>query len=184
MPIFGDSNSFAIECSIDSEPSTQYPTIFCHLVLGNELIGNAEECDLLELCAMHLYDLRELIDEGKGSLTHPLFQTLNDREILELIYKSNQLEEEFNPAFSYLPALEEESLLSRHTFMLAESLDQHYLVLIEQDEKLKFIWSRERNTESTVRSVECDRRTIVDAISSCLEYLKHSYPNHLLWLIN
>ena len=183
MPIFGDEKTFGTKCFITDEPPVNgWIFIRCHLVLGSQFIGDPDETDALGVSAGHLKRLRDQVTGRYGNLTHPLFQSLTDVEIFELILKSNQLEEEFDPNFEYLPALEKERLFGRHHFFVGESTDAYFLVVIEQSEKLKFLWKNLRAKEVQSHSVECSREEVVFAIDSCLNYLKNAFPEQMSWL--
>src|SRR5688500_18513733 len=131
MPTFGDKNTFAINCVANGEVTPDnWVFIRSHLILGGEYIGNPEEIDVLGVIAGHLKELRKRLSEP-GSLKHSLYDSLSDKEILELIIKSNQLEEEFDPAYAYLPALEHERLFGKHFFSVGESTDRYYLTVVE-----------------------------------------------------
>jgi hypothetical protein len=180
MPVFGNENTFGISCFInDNQPVNGWIFIRCHLVLGHQLIGDPDETDALGVTSLHLESLRDKVKGNFGSLTHPLFASLTDVEIFELILKSNQLEEEFDPKFNYLPALEEEGLFGKHHFFIGESTDAYGLFVIEQSDKLKFLWKNFRTQEHRSLSVECKIDEVVSAINSCLAYLKNVYPDQM-----
>ncbi len=153
-------------------------------MLKGEVIGNPDEVDMLGTCIGDLQRLRNKVLENQGIPTDPLFNGLNDDEIVELIYKSNQLEEEFNPTYTYLPALETNELWYRHQVALAESTDHFALVVLEKNEKLKFLWQkfedREKGTKN-LKSVSVDYGTFYFAIDEFFAFVKQAYPKALEW---
>jgi hypothetical protein len=183
MPVFGDKNTFAIDCFVPGHiPPEEQVLIYCHLVLGNQYIGLPDDPDLLGTCGLHLKKLKEIVLGENEQITHSLFDSLSDREILELIWKANQSEEEFDPGFNYLPNLESERLWSKHTFMLGESLDQYYMAVIDQFENIKFIWTEGKRTESELYVTISNRDFVISTIDDCLTYMKQVYPERFSWL--
>lgn len=183
MPFFGDENTFAIQCSANEQnPSDEWIHIRCHLILNGQYIGDPEETDVLDVSVGHLERLQNQIKGDYGTLIHPLFQSLSDEEIFELILKSNQLETEFDPKFSYLPALEQEGLFGTHHFIVGESTDAYFLVVIEQSEKVKFLWRNLRLKEVQTHAVACSKEEVISAINGCLNYFKNAFPRKLSWL--
>ena len=184
MQLFGESKSFAISCRIPGLiPEGDQVLIYCHLMLNGCLIGNIGEADLLGTCAGDLKRMRDKVKSKKVSLENALFASLNETEILEQVYKSNQLKHEFDPAFSHLPELATNELWLTHRIQLAESTDGYDIIVIEQAGKLKFIWRNCRSKETDVHFTYTDHATLIEAIDSCLKYLKTSYPERLSWLV-
>jgi hypothetical protein len=180
MAIFGNEKTFGIQCLITNDPPVNgWIFIRCHLFLGGQLIGNQDETDSLGVTSQHLEMLRDRVAGLPGTISHPLFQFLTDIEILELILKSNQLEEEFEPQYYYLPALEAEGLFGKHSFYVGESTNAYFLVVIEQLGLLKFLWKNFRRKENVTHSVYCSREEVVSAINACLKYLKNSFPTQM-----
>jgi hypothetical protein len=175
MPIFGDTSSFAIRCDPDPLVIGRRSFAICHLILSGEEIGDPDDTDMVGVSASHLEMLEERILGKYGSLEQELFSSYTDLEILELIFKSNQLEEEFDDKYSYLPVLESEGLWGKHTFYLGESLDAYFMVMVKQDGLLKFIWRNCRLDEVAVRSASCAEEQVLKAINSARVFLAEQY---------
>jgi hypothetical protein len=180
MQIFGNRNTFAI-CYTPvskSRNSEGAVLIYCHLMLKGNLIGDPNEWNILGNCFCDLLDLRNKVQKNQGQFRDSIFDGLNDYEIMELIYKSNQLEEEYNPAFSHLPVLKSNELWYNHTFMLAESIDQYKLVVFEEEGKLKFVWHKreDRNIQlENLNTVYVEYDLFYSVIDKFLQFLKDSY---------
>lgn len=180
MHFFGNKKTFAISYNSRPEWNTgSHILVYCHLVLDGLIIGDPEEVDLLGTCISDLQKLRLKVSINEGHFRNPLFARLNDNEILELIYKSNQLKEEYDPAFSYLPTFETNELWNNHTVKLAESTDQYAIVVIEENELLKFIWQAWKDRESKIENlnkVYVDHQTFYSAIDDFISFVKYAHP--------
>jgi immunity protein 42 of polymorphic toxin system len=185
MQIFGEKDIFAISYKTGPEwNSGNQPLIYCHLILKGILIGDPEEVDLLGTCVGHLQRLRDKVQKNEGYLSDPPFDGLDDNEVMELIYKSNQLEEDYDPVFSYLPSAETNDLWYRHTVSLAESTDHYAIVVFEEKEKLKFLWQKWEDRENrleTINSVFVEHKIFYAAINEFLLFAKATYPESLEW---
>jgi hypothetical protein len=147
-------------------------------MLKGTVIGDPEEYNILDNCFDDILDFRNKVQKNQGQFRESLFDGLKDYEILELIYKSNQLESEYNPAFSHLPVLDSNDLWVKHTFTLAESTDHYKIVVFEEAGKLKFIWKKWEDLNirlENITSVYVEYRTFYSAIDNFLMFLKDSY---------
>jgi hypothetical protein len=186
MQIFGDKNTFAICYRPRPEWNTQTQVlIYCHLMLAGTIIGDPDEVDMLGTCVGALDRLRNKIINNEGKLSDVLFNGLSDDEIMELVYKSNQLEEEYNPIYAHLPAQTTNKLWLKHTVSMAESTDQHAIVVFEQNGQLKFLWQswgeREKGLK-TLNSLLVHHKTFYSAINQFLIFIKDQFPEQLMWL--
>lgn len=177
MKLFGDKETFAISYrpyEREVEPDAYYDFAYCHLILGEHFIGSKDETCLLGTWTFMLESFQSHVNANKGNMFHPLFKGLTDREVFELIRKSNQLEEEFDPAFSYLPAQPGGELWLKHFLNLDETIDAYYIVVIESEGKMKFIWEASNSPE--LFSVVVNYETFNSTVDSCMDYLKTIYP--------
>jgi hypothetical protein len=184
MQIFGDKESFAISYRPRRDWSTESTIlVYCHLMLKGTIIG-PDEVDMLGTCIGDLQRLRDKVSKNEGNFRDPLFMGLKDDEIMELIYKSNQLEDEYNPAYAYLPALKTNELWYKHQVTIAESTDHYALVVFEENGKLKFLWQKfedRREGRTTLNSVLVDYSIFYSAINQFFAFVKQTYPDVLEW---
>jgi hypothetical protein len=181
MQFFGDNEIFAIRYRPYERLLNDDAIAYCHFVLGGHLIGEIEEPCLLGTWTMFVKDLLNHVEINRGNLSNQLFTGLTDREIFELIYKSNQLEEDFDPAFDYLATQPSEELWSMHHITLDETIDAYRIVLIEDGENLKFIWECWRdpcpsNEIGQLYSVTVGHSLFISTVDSCLSFLRTAYP--------
>lgn len=104
---------------------------------------------------------------------------------MELIYKSNQLEEEYNPIYAHLPAQTTNNLWLKHTVSMGESTDQHAIVVFEQNGQLKFLWQsweERRNGLKTLSGVLLRHKIFYSAINQFLIFIKDQFSEQLMWL--
>ena len=139
------------------------------------IIGESEEFDVLGTCVGDLERLRDKIQKYEGHFRDILFDGLTDDEVMELIYKSNQLESEYNPVFSHLPVMKTNELWYKHTVTLAESTDSYNIVVFEEGGKLKFVWQKWKDRKRGLKNennvfVEYD--DLYAAINEFLLYIK------------
>jgi Immunity protein 42 len=185
MQIFGEKDIFAISYKPGAEWSSgSQVLIFCHIMLKGTIIGNTEEVEMLGTCVADLQRLRDKVQTNEGYFRDPLFDGLDDNEVMELIYRSNQLEEDYDPAFSYLPSVETNDLWYRHTVTLAESTDHYAIVVFEEKGLLKFLWQKWEDRENrlaSINSVLVEHKTFYAAINEFLLFAKATYPETLEW---
>jgi hypothetical protein len=177
MRLFGDKNTFGISYRPFEGDLTNYTFAHCHLILGGHFIGNENESCLLGNWLSSVENLQNHIKEYTGHLSHPLFSGLTDREIFELIFKSNQPVEDFDPAFAYLPTQPTNELWKMHCVRLDETVDAYLIVIIEAEGRLKFIWKGWRNPcpqdeIGKLFSICVDHDFFNSTVETCLKFLK------------
>lgn len=137
---FGDINSFAVRYvsgyKVVSKSTTWYYA-HLHLSLNRQIIGDIEEpCSVL----MWLKSINLLLQRVKNNvLTHKDFLNKRDDELFELIWKANQFEEEFNPAYSYLPQLNN-SVWNNCHLSIDETTDAYLITTTQIGETIKILW--------------------------------------------
>lgn len=181
MRLFGDKITFAISYRPYDRELTDHAFAYCHIILGGHFIGSKDESCLLGTWSLFIEDLLNHIETNKGNLSNSLFSGLTDREIFELIFKSNQIDKDFDPAFADLPAQPTNELWVKHCVRLDETIDAYLIVVIEVGEKLKFIWKGWRDPcpqeeIGKLFSVIVDHESFVSTVNACLNFLKTNYP--------
>jgi hypothetical protein len=182
--IVGDPGIFAIQYqpfpnNANYEPSAKMA--LCHMIINNQLIGNPiEEC-YLPSWLFNLTDRRNRIDQQRHYLFPKEFEELSDREIFESILKSNQLEEEFQADFLYLPQLTNE-FWNAHHFTIDETIDRYLIyfyvrndritLLIEDDSKVK--GDMERSFQFIFKTL--DLNSFIRTIDEMTYFLLEQYP--------
>ena len=108
--------------------------------INGQILGNIEEPSYLSTWKSAVHRLQEKIKNDFDLLWHSEFENRNDIEIFELIWKANQQEEDYNPQFIYLPALENEIWSNCH-IAIDETIDAFLIAIIkQQNNKIKFLW--------------------------------------------
>src|SRR6185312_1010591 len=101
---FGNPTTFAIRVSsYAGAPGGVAKMAYCHITFGGQLIGDTEEPCYLPTWYFSLVRVKERITQIKDSLFPSEFKGLSQREIFEIILKSNQFGSEFHPDFLHLP---------------------------------------------------------------------------------
>lgn len=152
LKIFGNPSSFAIQfLPIAQEYHYEHPEkyAFCHLVVKNVIIGDPDEECYLSTWYAQLKRNRTFIWDNKNNLYPETFVNLTDREIFEIIIKSNEPEEDFDNNFRYLPQLKTE-VWRHHTFHLDETTDAYLMCFYIHGKSFKFIIEK-KWPESKVR---------------------------------
>ncbi|MCC6583622.1 MAG: hypothetical protein IT271_07965 [Chitinophagales bacterium] len=108
-------------------------------------------------------------------MKHKEFNSRSDEEIFELIFKSNQLEEEFKPQYKYLPILENTIWQDCH-ISIDETTDAWQIAMIQEDKILKIMWKgwRKPCPKSKLNkhySIVVERDFVINSINECLLYL-------------
>lgn len=138
---FGDESKFAIHYRSCSDKYNYAPTdkmAICHLIIGNNLIGQADEECYLPTWLFSLTDRRNRIADTKHLLFPKEFLNLSDREIFEIVLKANQFEDEFHPDFLYLPQLDNK-FWNDHQFTLDETIDGYLIYFYVKDNRITFL---------------------------------------------
>ncbi len=182
MPIFGYQNTFAISCKLPEyiNPNEQV-LILCHYLVAGDFIGNEDEPDLLGTCAGDLKRALVKLCDLQAAGHETIFDGLNDLEALAIVRKANQLEEEFEPNFLYLPQ-QPETFWYAHQLWLAESTDKAQVIVFNYAGRLKIIKQPYWDEPKEVKSVLSKFELATQAFTDCLQYLKSSYPDRLTWL--
>jgi hypothetical protein len=182
--IFGDKETFAINYRPQDLDYVNEPYIWphIHLILGGKFIGNPDEaCMLGTWCGFK--NQVEKIKKNQGNLRHSAFEGLSDEEIFELIDKTNQLEEEFKPEFMYLPQLSTK-LWYLHRITIDETIDGYYIMVIEENNQLKFMWISNgwyepQGEVGKLYTALVDYDEFFKTNSDFFAFLQNTYPGYL-----
>lgn len=181
--IFGNEAKFAIRylpCpkEYNYEQSDKYA--ICHLVINNVIIGTPTEECYLPTWFSQLLRNRDFIKENKKDLYQKDFISLTDREIFEIIIKSNETENEFDEKYLYLPQLDS-TVWHRHIFFLDETIDAFIICYYIFDGFIRFIIKKEcskeenENQERFIYSA-IDLNGFLAVIDSTIQFLRETYP--------
>jgi hypothetical protein len=182
--IFGDPKHFAITyrvCPEEYNYESSSKMAFCHCTINETLIGRIdEECYLPTWIHSLTYQTNRILND-RHLLFPKEFNGLSDREIFELILKSNQFEEEFHPDFTYLPQLDGE-FWSRHHFTIDETIDGYLVYFYVKDDRITFLIEDEtRKKKRDLRSYEFIFYTLelnyfLNIIDETTNFLVGNYP--------
>ena len=178
MRIFGNRKLFGIRYLPgwkSKDGRHQFATL--HLILGNQIIGNPEEVCLVGTWLARLENILRILQTRTDKLFKAEFINKTDREVFELIFKSNQLDEEFDPKYSYLEQLDSE-VWQFCSISIDETTDS-YKITMTADKKnnLKFIWKNlEKNDK--LHSVEVKIEVVEEAIKECLLIVNRERENY------
>ena len=184
MITFGDVNDFAINyqpCPESYNYDHTSKMAICHLVINDNLIGRSTEECYLPTWLFNLTDRKKRIIDTKDFLFPKEFEDLTDREIFEIILKANQLEEEFDPDFFYLPQLDDK-LWSRHSFTIDETIDSYVCFFYIRDGQIMFLIENNNGIlESDYRSYKfifhsVDLNYFINIIDQATIFLTQQYP--------
>jgi len=186
MRIFGDSAQFGIRYEPYENREGSTVPCCCHLILGNKLIGEKEESCYLPTWWSGLMQIREQIEDIINGPPEEIFTDYNDREIFELIFKSNHLEDEYKEEYRYLPEQSNNRLWVKHHVSIDETTDAYLIVMIKEEDKLKVIWQGWRNPcpENEIgklNTVVLDSSIVLKTIDDVVEFLKTTFPRILTW---
>ncbi|MFL5787122.1 MAG: Imm42 family immunity protein [Flavisolibacter sp.] len=181
IKIFGDTNIFAIQYKTDQSDTLSNRLAYCHLILGNMLIGDKNETCLIGTWGLMLENLKKHFEENRVKLEQPIFKNLSLKEIFELIRKANLTEDECDPMYEYLPQMESD-FWYRHKVRLDETIDAYSIIVIRSRENLKFIWEGWRKPcppqqIGKIYSVEVPFDLFITTVNTYLNYIKKAYPN-------
>ncbi len=181
--IFGDKSTFAIRYVpgyvYKDHPDWLYA--YLHFVLGGHVIGDQEESCAVE--KSWLGSLKLVKDNLiKNRLRHPVFKNRSDDELFELVYKANQSDSEFKSQYKHLPQLDSE-IWSNCCISMDETTDAYLIVLVDIDDKLKFIWEGWREPCSADEigqqfSITVDKKFVLKAIDDCINYVENDFKNY------
>ncbi|WKN41687.1 hypothetical protein [Tunicatimonas pelagia] len=110
------------------------------------------------------------------------FKNRSDEEVFELIWKANQLEDEFDPTFNHLPILDNSIWAACH-ISIDETTDAWLITMIEENDELKLIWKGWRNPCPEERigklyAVSIDKELAVKTIKECIDQIENDYRHY------
>ena len=180
--IFGDESKFAIrysECSVEYNYDHESKRAILHMVLNNTTVGNQfEEC-YLPTWYYKVVKFRNFLDQNRDSLYPEQFRGFDDRQIFELILKSNQLSDDFDKYFLELPQLDNLIWL-RHHLSLDETIDAFTTCFYVRDNIITVIienwWPKENNlNRSNILISKVDLDYFLRTLEEATEFLKSKY---------
>lgn len=179
----GDTDTFAIRYVPGwSIKDTKHYYAYCHLVLGGQIIGDPEESCYLGSWVHQLKMTQERIKDKTYAITHPAFHNKSDEDLFELIWKSNQLEENYKPAFSHLPVLENDVWVNC-SLSIDETTDAYLITMTGENDKIKFLWEGWRDPcpqdkIGKLFGVKVSRDFVVDVLEKCLDLVEKEYRDY------
>lgn len=180
---FGNTDTFAIRYvpGYKSAEGNHYYAI-CHLVLGGQIIGDKNEFCYLNSWMYSLQLIKEQIKTDFLSIQHKEFNNRSDKEIFELIWKANQLEEDYKPEYLSLPKLENK-VWSKCQISIDETTDAFLITMSADNEKIKFIWEGWRDPcpkdkLGKLFTVSVNVAFVVETIESCLNKIESEILNY------
>ena len=200
---FGDKETFAVRyvpgyrvarkdtINIPEPPGYKhevgyYYNAYLHLVLEGQIIGNPDEWCFADAWIYYTESTLIRLESHFDELYHPEFDHCTDEEVFQLIQKSNQYEDDFDPNYYYLPQLDN-SIWSNCHISLDETIDAWSIYKIQpQKDKLKFLWNGWRqpcppeNINKTF-SITVDRDFVIQTLNTCVEEVPKyfsKYPIH------
>lgn len=174
--VFGDRNEFKI-CYIPNckTSNDRFRFASIHMKLDQDLIGDSRENSLVLTWISKVEQLLVKLKNNFKTLSHKEFKGRTNQELFYLLMKSNQLEEEYESAYQYLPALSNDVWKNCHVH-IDETMDAYLIFTVACGKKIKFIWKRESESfpskETEVKSVEVDRNYVINTLNECLIFLK------------
>ena len=181
---FGDKSKFAINyrtCPDKHNYARDDKMAICHLIFGNNLIGQVDEECYLPTWVFSLTDRRNRIVDKKHLPFPKEFENLSEREIFETILKSNQFEDEFHPDFLYLPQLDN-TFWGDHHFTLDETIDNYLIYFYVKDNQITFLIEDEtESSDNDYRSYKfifqsVDLNLFINTIDQATDFLFQQYP--------
>jgi hypothetical protein len=137
VPLFFGNQEFGIQYRFD-ENGDPDKLMYCHLVIGNNLMGHPDEVCYLPTWYSAMRRNRVRIAQNKDLLNPTEFGNFSEREIFEMILKTNQLESEFLPDFLYLPHLSIDGYRN-HMLHIDETIDRYLICYFIKSENLTFL---------------------------------------------
>jgi hypothetical protein len=181
---FGDKNTFAIkyipENKLLDERGHIWYYAYLHLVINGQLIGHPDES-----CSVNnwTYKLERFLNNIRDNkLKNEAFLNKRDDEIFELIWKANQLPEDFNPVYSHLPQLDS-SVWAYCRLSLGETIDAYSITVTEEDSSLKFIWKGWQEPcpvelIGVLFSKSVDKNFVIQTLQECIDYVSKDLENY------
>lgn len=134
---FGKSDKFKIRYIPANQSNPKLSNL--KLIIENQLIGDNEELSNTSSWVYSLQKLKSRILNRTESDFVGEFKNKSYEEIFQLIAKSNQLEEEFDPKYKYLPKLNPK-LWSNSNISLDETIDAWIIYWIANKDNIIFLW--------------------------------------------
>lgn len=180
---FGDKDKFAI-CYLPGYKTKEHNYYFAtlHFVFSGQIIGNPNEmCHLLSWLASVECLLKRIWVKSE-LLKIDEFKNRSDEEVFELIWKANQLEDEFDPKFKHLPVLDN-SIWAACQIAIDETTDAWLITMVQDDDELKFIWKgwRDPCPEDRIGKlyfVSIDREFVIKTIEECIIQIEEDYKHY------
>jgi hypothetical protein len=180
--IFGDPAVFAIkysECPVAYTGESADKYAICHLIINNLLIGNPTESCYIPTWFGQLSRFYEHIRSRQDQLYPEAFTGRSAREIFELVIKSNQLDDEFDPLFAHLPQLENE-IWQHHFFSLDETVDAFVICYYIKASTIHFIvekwWPEVAYEDRQFKYLSVPLEQFFDVVRNAMHFLKSRYP--------
>jgi hypothetical protein len=181
--ILGSSKEFGIRYVpgwISDDGKYKFATL--HLILTEQIIGSPNETCLLGTWLTKVESILENIQKNPEKLYHKEFKNRTENEIFQMIYKANQMEEEYEEEFSYLPILPN-SIWRYCNVGLDETIDAYLLTITSKDDEIKFIWKgwREpcgKEQIGVLNSVMVKKEIVIKTIIECLNLVKQDMRNY------
>lgn len=152
----------------------------CHLAIGHTFLGNFDEECYLPTWFFHITRIKDLLIKNKTQLYPSDFHNRSDREIFELVLKSNQFDNEFDKNYLYLPQLDNE-VWQRHYLTIDETIDSFNICYYVRDNKINFIienvWPKSVTNKNRLfffESVDFD--FFVKTLGEAVNFLEATYP--------
>ncbi len=152
--------------------SNGYHFIISYWVIDNNVISNMS-CSLVNRLYDKLTSNSEFIRKNQNSLYIKEFDGLTNSEIFELIMKSNQLEDEYDPQYLHLPVLENE-IWSRHTIFLDETVDGFTICYYVKNDEINIIIKDYEDNRIISQTMPIN--TFLNTIDEFVSFLLEKYP--------
>ncbi len=150
------------------------------MTIDNTVIGDPQEKCYLPTWFFQITKIRDFIKENSADLYIHDFDNLTSREIFELVVKANQIDEEFDSKFLYLPQLENE-VWQRHYLTLDETINDFEICYYITNNEIKFIIKKwkpeepdEERSEFLLKSV--DVNNFFSTLDETIDFLEKTYP--------
>ena len=146
-----------------------------HLILKGQVIGDPHEECYIGTWGDSLKRIKERIELNFDLISNPEFTHKSDREIFELINKSNQLEEDFTEEFKQLNKLDE-SVFTYCSISIDETTDAYSIRMSGHEDQLKIFWCGWRDPcpiehIDKLYSVSIPRESVLEVMDKCLSVI-------------
>ncbi len=178
---FGNISDFAITyspCPDSYNYVEQDKMAICHITINSIIIGDLNEECYLPTWFFNISKLRNFIATNKDNLYITEFNNLSDREIFELIIKSNQLQEEFDKDYLHLRQLNNK-IWEKHFLSLDETINNFLICYYIKDNKINFIvekWWPETGYQRNIQYHSVELSYFLDVLESTISFLETKFP--------